>query len=163
MMDLKWERRYKRRRAIIWIIVLVLLVLNVNLGIYPNGAENSAQGCISVSFDKAPLLLANRIVVRQGYTSYEITDRALIWDLVTESRVPTNAGLRHMQTDRWIEIYCGELLVRNIRWSTGLDGDVFVVYKADWLHWIFPGDLTEGQVFPPADLVARLEAACGID
>lgn len=160
-MDLKWDRRYKRRRAVIWIIVLFLLVLNVNLGIYPNGAKYSGQGCISVSFDKVPLLLADRIVVRQGDARYEITDRKLIWDVVTESRIPTNAGLRHMQTDRWIEIYCGDLLVRNIRWATALDGDVFVVYKADSLHWILPEDLSEGQVFPPADLIARLEAACG--
>ena len=162
-MDLKWERRYRRRRAIIWIIVLVLLVLNVNLGFYPNGAKYSGQGCISVSFDKMLLLLADRIVVRQGNALYEITDRKLIWDVVTESRLPTNAGLRYMQTDRWIEIYCGDLLVRKMRWATALDGDVFVVYEADSLHWIFPEDLSEGQVFPSADLVARLEAACGID
>lgn len=162
-MDLKWDRRYKRRRAVIWIIVLVLLVLNVNLGIYPNGAKYSGQGCISVSFDKAPLLLADRIVICQGDSRHEITDRGLIWDVVTESRIPTNAGLRHMQTDRWIEIYCGDLLVRKMRWATALGGDVFVVYEADSLHWIFPEDLSEGQVFPSADLVARLKSACGIN
>ena len=158
MMDLKWERRYKRRRAIIWIIVLVLLVLNVNLGIYPD--PDLGDGCISVSFDKLPLLLADRIVVRHGSTSYEITDRALIWDVVTESRIPTNTNRRHTNDNRWIDIYCGDFLVRSIRWASNVDGDVFVVYEPDLFHWLFPWDLGDGQITPSAELIARLEAAC---
>lgn len=155
-MDLKWDRRYKRRRAIIWIIVLILLVLNVNLEVSDLASDH---GCISVSFDKLPLLLADRIVVCQGDERYEITDRGLVWDVATASRVPVHISHYH-DTVRWLEVYCSDFLVRRIRWADGCAGEVFIVYEQDLGHWIFPNGSKGGMVYPSEELLTRLEAAC---
>ena len=155
-MDLKWDRRYKRRRAIIWIIILALLVLNVNLGI---SDLDSDHGCISVSFDKVPLLLADRIVVCRGDERYEITDRALVWEVATVSRVPVHIS-HYSDTVCWLEVYCGDFLVRRIRWADGCLGEVFIVYEQDIGHWIFPNGENGAMVYPSQELLAKLKNAC---
>ena len=147
------DKKRKRCIGITWICILVLLVLNVGIGFHPE--EN--QGCLTVVFDKFPMLLANRLVLRIGINSYEISDVDLVRTVVKETMIATSAGLRHMSQDRWIEVYCGNLLVRKIQWVTGADDHMFVVYNEDVFHWILPFSKGEGIVYPSDELIEKLE------
>ena len=75
---------------------------------------------------------------------------------VAFDKAATNTDLRHPNTERWIELYRGDRLIRRMRWEDNHGG--IVVYEADWLHWVFPGDSGEGLVYPSEELLAQLNA-----
>ena len=139
------------RNLIIWILVVVFLVFNV--GVHFN--LKNGQDCLSIVFDKLPMLLANRAVLVCGTNRYDISDTDLVGDIVQETMIATRSGLRYMTQDRWIEIYCGPILIRRIEWVGGLD-EMFIVYQPDLIHWVIP--MAEGMVFPSEELLARLNA-----
>ncbi|MDD6200516.1 MAG: hypothetical protein PUB93_04525 [Firmicutes bacterium] len=154
MMDKK-AIRIKKGLFVFLVALLILLFLNVSLRINPF----DGGGCISIAFDKFPMLIANRAVICYGDVRYEITDIGLVREITSETRCATNTDLRHPNTDRWIEIYCGDTLIRRMRWEDNHDG--IIVYNAGVLHWIFPSNDGEGLVYPSEELLARLNTLIG--
>ena len=153
----------KRKRWLIPIsvlagVLLLVALLVLNVGVHFNPTDNS--DCISVVFDKLPMLLANRAVLVKGNERYDISDADLVDDIVQETMVATHSGLRHTKRERWIEIYWGDILVRKIQWVGGLD-EMFIVYQPDLIHWVIP--MAEGIVFPSDELIARLNALMKAD
>ncbi len=142
--------RIKHKKAI-WIGVLLFLLLNV--GISFNLAD--AQGNISVTFDKLPMMLANKVVIREGEQTYETTDFSFVKEITNTTLCATHSGICHGNNDRWIEVYCGPVLVRKMRWEHNHNG--ILVYEPGPLHWII-GIQDTGIVYPSAELTAKLEA-----
>lgn len=138
------------------VVVLVLVVLTlttymaVNINVFGNG------GCISVAFDKASLKRADKIIIRTDEKQYEITDPDVISMIVSETMVATNTDLRYPNTERWIDVYSGNTLVRSMRWAD--NHDTIVVYNRDSIHWIYPSMEGAGLVYPSTDLVALLNS-----
>ena len=133
-------------------IVLVLLFLNVAVRLNPfdNG------GCFSVTLDKLPMLLANRAVIRDGENHYEITDFSFVKEITSATMCATNTDLCSHDTDRWIDIYCGNVLIRSMQWEDNHNG--IVVYQASPLHWVFPSVEGKGIVYPSEEFIAKLAA-----
>lgn len=142
------------RKLIIWTLVLLLLVFNVSVSINLNAKEGGS--CISVTFDKLPMLLVNNAVLCVDGDQYNIPDRELASEIAHESIVATNTDLCVHSKDRWIDLYWGNVLVRRIYWET--DHNMFVVYKASLIHWIPFSIEGDGLVFPSDELVHRLES-----
>lgn len=151
----KWISEHKKLRSfVLW--VLALLLLAINIGISFNPSDNG--GCISVTFDKLPMLLAQKAILRMGDKTYSITDVKLVHEIVSETIVATNTDLRYAETDRWIDIYCGNFIVRKIHWLGRHDTPhMFIVYNTSPIHWILFSKDGDGIVFPSDGLIAHLE------
>ena len=133
------------------VVVIGLLFMNVAVSATPN----LGGGCISVTFDKFLMQLVDRAVLRDGNDSYEITDADLIEQIKSETLCATKTDLCHSETtDRWIELYIGDMLVRQMRWED--EHDQIIVYQADLFHWIIYSLDGDGMVQPSADLTAKL-------
>lgn len=139
-------------------IIILLLLLFLNVSVHFNPFVNG--GCFSITFDKLPMLLANKAVIRVGEDSYVITDIRLVHKLTSETICATHTDLRYPNTDRWIDIYCGRTLIRSMRWENLHDG--IVVYNvhndSSILHWILPTDGGDGIVYPSEELISKLES-----
>lgn len=122
----------------------------VSLNVFDNG------GCISVAFDKSSMKKADRIVIRADEKQYEITDPDVISMIVSETMVATNTDLRYPNTDRWIDVYSGNILVRSMMWAD--NHDTIIVYNRDSIHWIYPSVDGAGIVCLSKDLVEVLNA-----
>lgn len=134
---------------------VVLIVLPaVSAAVSMNPSDNG--GCFSVAFDKAAMRSADRAVICVNEERYEISDPALVREIADQTLAATNTDLRHPNTERWIELYRGDRLIRRMRWEDNHGG--IVVYEADWLHWVFPSDSGEGLVYPSEELLAQLNA-----
>lgn len=140
-------------------IVLLLLLLTANVAVSVNPFDNG--GCISVAFDKSFMQKADRVIIRAGEKQYEVTDPDVVRKLVSETKVATNTDLRYPNTDRWIDVYYGSVLVRSMRWAD--NHDAIVVYKSDKRHWIFPSMEGDGIVEPSEELIEMLNAILNTD
>lgn len=141
----------KRVFVIVIIAVLVgLLVINVSVRLNPF----QGGGCVSVSFDKFPMLLVDRAVIRYGEFSCEITNTDLIDQISSETCCATHTDLRYPQTDRWIELYIGNTMIRKMRWENNHNG--IIVYNANVYHWVFPSMTGDGIIYPSEDLITKL-------
>lgn len=152
------KRLSKHTSLRLLIIGVVLLLLLTNVGISINPGDNG--GCISVTFDKLPMLLAQKAILCVDGEQYDVSDTKLVREIVRESVVATNTDLRYVNTERWIDIYCGNCLVRRIHWITG-DYPMFIVYNASPIHWIFFSNDGDGIVFPSDKLINNLESVIG--
>ena len=138
--------------------LLVLLVLVFLIGTLFIGFNTDLDGggaCFSVVFDKAAVMTADKIVVRDGGQVITITDKALVREIASEFVVANRTDLCGYYDDRWMEIYNGDTLVRNIHWND--HDDLAEVYSADLFHWIFPSTSKVGQVDLSREFVDRLE------
>jgi hypothetical protein len=146
------KRKVKR-----WILlsaaISIALLLLINVGVSCNPFDGG--GCISVTFDKLPMMLADRAVIRVGEKHYEITDRDFVRQITTETRCATNTDLCYNKTDRWIDIYCGNTLIRSMMWESEHNG--IIVYEAGVFHWVFPSAEGQGIVDPSNDLLQNLK------
>ncbi len=133
-------------------IALLLLLLNANAAICINPFDNG--GCISVAWDKALMTKTDRIVIRVGDEQHESTDPAVLYQIVSETKVATNTDLRYPNTDRWIDVYCGTILIRSMRWAD--NHDMIIVYNADARHWVFPSMEAEGMIVASQALIEML-------
>lgn len=140
-------------------IVLLLLLLTANVAISVNPLDNG--GCISVAFDKSLMLKADRVIIRVGEKKYEVTDSDVVRKIVSETKVATNTDLRYPNTDRWIDVYYGSVLVRSMMWEDNHDS--IIVYNSDKLHWIFPTMEGDGIVEPSEELIEMLNAILSTD
>lgn len=133
-------------------VVLLVLALTANMGVNINLFGNG--GCFSAAFDKSSMKKADRIIIRTGEKQYEITDPDVIHMIVSETMVATNTDLRYPNTDRWIDVYSGNTLVRSMRWAD--NQDTIIVYNRDSIHWIYPSVDGVGIVYPSKDLIVVL-------
>lgn len=154
----------KIRRVIVTCTICIICVVMLLLPLTPNVAISinpfDSGGCISVALDKSLLMKADKIIIRVDERQYEITDNDMIRKIVSETKVATNTDLRYPNTDRWIDVYCGNILVRSMRWTDNID--TIIVYKSDRFHWIFPSAEGHGIVWPSEDLIAMLNAVLNI-
>lgn len=135
-------------------MVLLVLILTTSMAISLNVFDNG--GCISVAFDKSSMTKADRIVIRAAERQYEITDPDVINMIVSETIVATNTDLRYPNTDRWIDVYSENVLVRSMMWAD--NHDAVIVYNRDSIHWIYPSVDGAGIVYLSEDLVEVLNA-----
>lgn len=131
--------------------ISILLLLNVAVHFNPFDSGE----CISVALDKLPMMLANRAVLRWGEKRYEITDSELVRQLASETRCATNTDLCYGKADRWIDLYCGKVLVRSMMWET--EHNAIIVYQTDLFHWVLPSAEGLGMVDPSCDLLEALD------
>lgn len=147
------KRQIIRNCTIIACLVIVCLLLLINVDVCLNTRDGG--GCISVTFDKLPMMIADRAVIRVGEKGYEITDDELIRQITSETRVATNTDLCNHNTERWIDIYCGDTLIRSMMWEDYHDG--IIVYHTGIFHWVIPSDSGLGIVYPSEELLQKLE------
>jgi len=148
------NRIISKKTVIILVFILTFIILSffcVSISINPfdNG------GCFSVTFDKFPMLIADRVVIRVGDKKFEITDNEMVCEVTSATICATNTDLRYPKTNRWIDIYCGNILIRSMRWEDNHNG--IIVYHADIFHWVFPSINGDGLVYPSIDLIEKLE------
>ncbi len=137
----------------IYILLGVVLLLLLNVGVCFNPFDNG--GCISVTFDKLPMMLADRAVLCVGEERYEINDLSLVHELTKQTCVATNTDLCCTESgDRYIEIYWGNTLVRRMLWER--NHDKIVVYNEGVFHWVLFSQEGDGLVFPSEELIAKL-------
>ena len=147
-----------------YILALVLVALSVyrlsNIAIRCTLWANSG-GCIAIVYDKAAMRAADKVVLCVGENRYDITNVFLVHWITEETMAATRTGLRyHSHTDRWIEIYHGETLVRRMQWAECLDETGVFVYQEDSTHPIYSGYVgpEDGMIFPSKLLVEKLNA-----
>ena len=134
------------------ILIIVLLVLNVSFGM-----STGAYAAVSVAFDKQTLQSVDRVVIRANDAEYELTDTALVKDLVAETSVATHMAFS-CPCDKWIDLYCGERLIRSMGWTSCCDA--VNVYDTDAMHWVISIEGIEegGSVYLSSDLVTTLNS-----
>ena len=148
------NKRQRLRAIIIWVTVLFLLVLNVGASVNLNAKEGGS--CISITFDKLPMLLVNKAVLYVDGEQYDISDNKLVREIAYESIVATNTDICiHGAEKRWIELYVGDVLIRRIGWT---EHDDFLIYEASLIYWIPFSIDGDGLVSPPDELINRLES-----
>lgn len=140
-------------------VVLLLLLLSAHVAVSINPFDSG--GCVSVAFDKSLMMKADKVLIRDGEKQYEITDPEVIRKIVSETKVATNTDLCAANTDRWIDVYCGDDLVRSMRWEK--DHDSIIVYNKDSRHWIFPSMEGKGIIDPSNELLEALNAIVNTD
>ena len=119
-----------------------------------SGLAAVGGGTFSVVFDKAFVLSADKIVVRDGDDVITITDKALVREIAANFVVANRTDLCGYHDDKWMEIYNGDKLVRNIHWNA--HDNLVEVYQPDALHWVWPSSSKIGQIELSREFVTRL-------
>ena len=157
-------KRINKTQIVRYIFLLVLVALFAyrmcNIAIRCTLWANSG-GCIAIVYDKAAMRAADKVVLCVGENRYDITNVFLVHWITEETMAATRTGLRyHSHTDRWIEIYHGETLVRRMQWAECVDETGVFIYQEDSHHPIYSGyvDPEDGMIFPSKLLVEKLNA-----
>lgn len=145
----------KKRILIIAGCLCVILILSQFVAVSTAGAFTEGGGCFSVVFDKAFVLGADRIVIREGEKIVTITDKALVREIALEFVVANRTDLCGYHADKWMDIYNGDQLVRSIRWNACCE--LAEIYEADAAHWVFPSYSNIGQVELSREFRERLD------
>lgn len=152
-----------KKRIVILSLVLSVLVLtavflirNVSFGF--SNLFTEAYAAMSVSFDKQAMQSVNRVVITANGKTAEITDPALIGELVAETAAATHMQLGCPE-DKQIDLYCDDRLVRSMGWSSCCD--TVNVYDSDMAHWVISveGSEESGSVYLSPALLERLTTA----
>ena len=118
------------------VMIALLLWVFVDVSI-ENIIKDKAGGCIAVVFDKPWVKGADRILVYEGGQVITITDKETVRQIADLFVVANCTGLCSPGSERTIEIYNGDRLVRQIR-QTQCGSDLYYIYECDLLHWILP-------------------------
>ena len=97
--------------------------------------QDKAGSCISVIFDKPIVKGADRVVVYEHNRVVTITDTQTVRQIADLFMVANCTGLCNPSQDRRIEIYNGQLLVRELR-QTHCGSDLYYSYEPDLFHWV---------------------------
>lgn len=129
-------------------IVLVLaLLIWIFVDVSIEGIlEDKAGSCISVVFDKPIVRGADRVVFYEYGQVVTITDKKAVRQIADLFTVANCTDLCNPGRDRRIEIYNGNLLVREIR-ATQCGCDTYYIYDCDLFHWTFPSGCGSGEVY----------------
>lgn len=157
-------KRTNKVRIVLCVLVLVVAAISVyhfsSVAIRCNLFDNG--GCIAIVYDKASMRAADKVVLCVEENRYDITDVFLVHWITEATMVATHTNLRyHSHTDRWIEIYHGETLVRRMQWAECVDETGVFVYREDSTHPIYtldPAGSEGGMIFPSKKLVEKLNA-----
>ena len=98
-------------------LILLVIVITQFVAVSLSGFTNVGGGCISVVFDKHFVCGADRIVVYEGDQVLTITEESTVRRIASEFVVANRTDLCGYYSDRRIEIYNGDKLVRSIRWN----------------------------------------------
>ena len=147
--------RNKKRILFAALIGCAIILIPLSLCCVACRITDEAGGCIAVVFDKQDVKNADRIVLRDGDTVITLAEPTLVRDLASEFVVANRSGLCGYYRDRWMEIYRGDRLVRNIHWND--HDDLVTAYEADAGHWVlFGGD--KGQIQLSDEIVDTINA-----
>lgn len=118
-------------------VVLALLIwIFVDVSI-EHIIKDKAGGCIAVVFDKPWVKGADRVLVHEDGQVITITDEEVVHQIADLFVVANCTALCSPGTERTIEIYNGDRLVRQIR-QTQCGSDMYYIYECDLFHWILP-------------------------
>ncbi len=137
------------------ILILLTFVLSHFIAVSTAGATSVGGGCISVVFDKHLVLGADRILIYEGDDLITITDEILVRRISSEFVVANRTDLCGYHSDRRLEIYNGNHLVRTIQWNACCE--LAEIYEADASHWLFPSTGGIGQVALSAEFMQWLD------
>ena len=94
-------------------IAVIMLCNNVAVSNpFSNGAND-----LCIAFDKKAVMGADKVVLREGDKSLTITDRKEVRDIAKDFVVANCSGLCGYHNERWIDIYNGDKLVRQLHWN----------------------------------------------
>lgn len=150
-----------RSRLILWISILAALLLLTGLFLCCVAvrvtAFTEAGGCIAVVFDKHRVLQADRIVLREGDKTVTVTDQKQVQELASAFVVADRSALCGYYMDRWMDIYCGDTVVRQIHWND--HEELVTVYEADAGHWVLLSgtDNPKGQIMLSDETVQTIQ------
>lgn len=148
-----------RQRKLFYIcivLVLLLFMLSPFVAVSTSGFTGVGGGCFSVAFDKSLVLGADRIVIYEGDEVITVTDEALVRRISSEFVVADRTDLCGYHSDRRLEIYNGQQLVRSVQWNACCE--LAEIYEADAAHWLFPSTEGIGQVALSAEFMQWLDA-----
>ena len=147
---------HHRKKLLICIILILLLFgLSQFVAVSTAGATSVGGGCISVVFDKHLVLGADRILIYEGDDLITITDETLVRRISSEFVVANRTDLCGYHSDRRLEIYNGNHLVRTVQWNACCE--LAEIYEADASHWLFPSTGGIGQVVLSAEFMQWLD------
>ncbi|MBQ7372866.1 MAG: hypothetical protein IJW67_13490, partial [Blautia sp.] len=131
---MKYKRRtYVAISAVVFFLAALCIVLKMHVSFAGSDLFNEAYAAISVAFDKQAMRSADRIVIRTGESEIQITDPELIGQIVEETAAATHMKVTCPE-ERWIDVYCGDRLIRSMGWSDCCD--TVNVYNSDASHWV---------------------------
>lgn len=105
--------------------------------------RDEAGSCISVVFDKPFVKCADRVVIYENGQVITIEDKETVREIAELFVVANCTALCSPGNERRIEIYNGDWLVREIRWTQCQSE--YYIYKCDLFHWVFP-EFGDGEV-----------------
>ena len=150
-----------RQRLVLWISILSALLLLTILLFHCMAvritAFTEAGGCVAVVFDKHKVLQADRIVLREGDKTVTITDPQQVQELASTFVVANRSALCGYYMDRWMDIYCGDTVVRQIHWND--HEELVTVYESDAGHWVLLSgtDNPKGQIMLSDETVQTIQ------
>ena len=154
--------KHKRRTCIAILATVVFLaaiwlVLAMNASFGGSNLFSEAYAAMSVAFDKQAMQSADRIVIRTGESEIQITDPAILAQIVKETAAATHTKVTCPE-ERWIDVYCGDRLIRSMGWSGCCD--TVNVYDSDASHWVISVEGMEdgGSVYLSQELVTKLNS-----
>lgn len=130
------------------LIALVIFVGSFFIGV--NTDTDRGGGCFAVAFDKAAVLGADKVVIRENGMVKTITDKDLVREIASCFVVANSTDQCDSRSGSVWEIYNGDKLVRTIVWN-GCCENCAVIYHADLSHWLFPSESGLGQLALPRD------------
>ena len=142
--------KMRRKRIPGWVIeigIVVLLALLCRIFVDVSAEyliKDKAGSCISVVFDKPFVKGADRIVVYEDGQVITITSKETVRQIADLFVVANCTALCSPGSERRIEIYHGNRLVRNIR-QTQCGSDMYYIYECDLFHWVLP-ECSDGEV-----------------
>lgn len=135
--------------------LLVFIILSQFVAVSTAGAISAGGGCISVVFDKHLVLGADRVLIYEGDHVITVTDETVVRRISSTFLVANRTDLCGSHSDRRLEIYNGDQIVRTIQWNACCE--LAEIYEADAAHWVFPSTGGIGQVEMTAEFVQWLD------
>lgn len=142
------SKRFRIPAAVIELVIVAVLALLIWIFVdvsIESILQNRAGSCISVIFDKPLVKGANRVVVYERSRVITITQEETVRQIADLFTVANCTCLCSPGQDRRIELYNGDLLVRELR-QTQCGSDLYDCYEPDLLHWVLSMDSGNGEV-----------------
>jgi hypothetical protein len=147
----KWLKENAWKLFAVLVVALLVSILSANVAV---GGSGGGGGCVSVVFDKASVMRADRIVIRKDGKEMTVTDPETVSRIASEFVVANKTALCD-HTDMQLEIYSGDKIVRHVYWN---DSDsLATIYDADAAHWVIPFEGKTGQVELSRELMELVE------
>lgn len=140
------------------IALLAALVIYVgSFFIAVNTDTDRGGGCFAVAFDKAAVMGADKVVIRENGMVITITDKDLVREISSHFTVANSTDQCDSRSGSVWEIYNGSNIVRTIIWN-GCCENCAQIYEADLFHWLFPSNSGLGQLELPQDVYNHLRS-----